>query len=204
MKYKKIIVSVIVIIILLGIKVLTQNQGIKIEETEDNIEEKEIEIKVEDKKTQEKEEINSIKVHVSGEVIRPGIVQIEQESRVADAIEIVGGLTETADLDQINLAQILEDGMKIYVPSVNEDRRENIMNTGVESRTQNKKTGIININTATVDELDTLPGIGKSTANKIISYREEKGKFKSIEEIMEVSGIGDAKFDSIKKLIDVK
>ena len=201
MKYKKIIISAVVITILFGIKVFAENEGIKIEKTVNNIEEQNIkeEDKIEKKEEEEKTQNKNIKVHVSGQVIRPGIVEIEENSRVADAIEIVGGLTNTANLDEINLAQILEDGMKIYVPNINEK-----VETEIKSTNTKNTPSIINLNTATIQELDTLPGIGESTANKIVTYREENGKFKNIEEIMDVSGIGEAKFESIKKLIEVK
>lgn len=162
-----------------------------------------------------------IKVHVAGYVINPGVLELPVESRISDAIEEAGGLTEEADISKINLAYLIEDGMKIYIPNHTEIEEEKNMNTseikeeeyinessGLRneeiSGTENKKNEKININTATQKDLETLPGIGSATALKIISYRNENGKFKDIEDIKNVKGIGDSKFENIKNLICVK
>ena len=216
MKYinkKQKIVLFIIIIITLGIAYYTYT--IKIND-QFNIEEQNLE--VEENKIKEsnkiEEETTKIVVHVSGAVRNEGIVELKEKSRIADAIEMVGGVTEDAYMKDVNLATILEDGMKIYIPtkeevekqgenindSVSKDTNLDIYNNGSNTRKKNNK---VNINTATKEELDTLPGIGESTANKIISYREEKGNFKSIEEIKEVSGIGDSKYEQIKNLIEI-
>lgn len=145
----------------------------------------------------EKEDIQeTIKVHICGEVINPGLIEIEVGSRIADAIDFVGGTTDFADISKINLAYILSDGEKIYIPNINDEDFEN-----QSSLSGNTK---ININTATVEQLQTLDGIGQSTAETIISYREENGKFTSIEDIKNVSGIGESKFEKIKEKICVK
>lgn len=156
----------------------------------------------------EMEEIKEkIKIHIAGAVNKEGLYELEEEQRIADAIEIAGGLKNDADLSDINLASKLEDGMKIYIPTVNETTNENINTENTyatqNSNTQEKATDKININTASESELDTLPGIGPSTALKIIKYREENGKFKSIEDIKEVSGIGESKYEQIKDLIKI-
>lgn len=216
MKYinkKQKIVLFIIIIITLGIAYYTYT--IKIND-QFNIEEQNLE--VEENKIEEsnkiEEETTKIVVHVSGAVRNEGIVELKEKSRIADAIEMVGGVTEDAYMKDVNLATILEDGMKIYIPtkeevekqrentndSVSKDTNLDIYNNSSNTRKKNNK---VNINTATKEELDTLPGIGESTANKIISYREEKGNFKSIEEIKEVSGIGDSKYEQIKNLIEI-
>ena len=223
MKYinkKQKIVLFIIIIITLGIAYYTYT--IKIND-QFNIEEQNLE--VEENKIEEsnkiEEETTKIVVHVSGAVrnegiveLKEGIVELKEKSRIADAIEMVGGVTEDAYMKDVNLATILEDGMKIYIPtkeevekqrentndSVSKDTNLDIYNNSSNTRKKNNK---VNINTATKEELDTLPGIGESTANKIISYREEKGNFKSIEEIKEVSGIGDSKYEQIKNLIEI-
>ena len=162
-----------------------------------------------------------IKVHVAGYVINPGVLELPVESRISDAIEEAGGLTEEADISKINLAYLIEDGMKIYIPNHTEIEEEKNMNTseikeeeyinessGLRneeiSGTENKKNEKININTATQKDLETLPGIGSATALKIISHRNENGKFKDIEDIKNVKGIGDSKFENIKNLICVK
>ncbi len=162
---------------------------------------------------EESKEEEKIVVHITGAVNKEGIVELQEGARIADAIEKAGGTKENADIKNINLATILEDGVKVHIPTVEETQanNENInvednassqINTGTKEFTSNTKTqGKININTATEEELDTLPGIGPSTAAKIIDYRKENGKFKNIEEIKEVSGIGDAKYEKIKELI---
>ena len=216
MKYinkKQKIVLFIIIIITLGIAYYTYT--IKIND-QFNIEEQNLE--VEENKIKEsnkiEEETTKIVVHVSGAVRNEGIVELKEKSRIADAIEMVGGVTEDAYMKDVNLATILEDGMKIYIPtkekvekqgenindSVSKDTNLDIYNNGSNTSKKNNK---VNINTASKEELDTLPGIGESTANKIINYRKENGKFKTIEEIKEVSGIGDSKFEDIKDLIEV-
>lgn len=162
-------------------------------------------------------------VHVSGAVNKEGIVELKVNSRIDDAIEKAGGLREDAYIDNVNLAYVLEDGMKIYIPNIKEkekiknemqDENTYVTNTsGVKveksenntnensNKNSNKK---VNINEATQSDLETLPGIGPSTASKIITYRKENGKFKSIEDIKNVSGIGDSKYNSIKDLISIK
>jgi len=140
-------------------------------------------------------------------LILRGIIKIEEGSRLADAIEAAGGLTENADVNKINLAYVIQDGQKINIPNVNsvennsyitENIGENII---IEDITTN--TRLVNINMATQTELEALSGIGPSTALKIIQYRNENGKFKSIEDIKNVPGIGDSKFEAIKNEICV-
>lgn len=174
----------------------------------DNIVESEEEIPTED-------EEEMIVVHVIGQVNNPGVVRINYGARIADIIEAAGGNTEIADLDKINLAYIVEDGQKIYIPSKEETANvleftdnqyisdeagyNEFVNSGDSSNSSK-----ININTATKSQLETLPGVGESTAQKIIDYREQNGKFKNIEDIKNVSGIGDAKYNNIKEYICIK
>lgn len=161
-----------------------------------------------------------ILVHISGAVNKEGIVELKVGSRVADAIDKAGGIKEEADIEEINLAYPLEDGMKIKIPTkqekskqtneIQEEKIENYVTTssGVSSEVsedkKSKEKTQVNINTATQTELETLPGIGPSTAIKIITHREEKGKFSKTEDIKEVSGIGESKYHKIKDLIRVK
>lgn len=152
-------------------------------------------------------------VHITGAVKNWGIIELPTNSRIADAIEKAGGLTEESDISNVNLAYILEDGMKVRIPSINdivEDgkqeenyiSKENGENVVDFSKNNSKSVNdVVNINTATQTELETLPGIGTSTALKIVNYRNENGKFESIEDIKNVSGIGEAKFNNIKRLI---
>lgn len=152
---------------------------------------------------------NQIIIHIIGEVKNPGIVQLKIGERIVDAIEKAGGTTDDADLSKINLAYKVEDGQKIYIPSTeDEDIIEDMYITKNSGQTGiNEKNGeegsAININTATQTELEQLPGIGPSTSLKIIQYRDENGKFGDVEDIKNVPGIGDAKFDNIKEHICV-
>lgn len=153
------------------------------------------------------EEKNEIVVHITGAIKQEGVYKLEENSRLTDIVELAGGLREDADMSKINLALILEDGMKINIPSINENLEESedkvVENTIDINKSENNKTKKININTASKEELDTLPGIGEATAQKIIEYRNKNGKFSNIEEIKEVSGIGDSKFEKIKDYIKV-
>ena len=143
----------------------------------------------------------NIIVHITGCVENEGIVELEEGSRIADAIEASGGLTLDANLENVNLAYQLQDGQKIKIPSNIEDEEDTVQEEIIISDEQNEEE--ININIATQTELETIPGIGPSTALKIIEYRTKNGKFKTIEDIKNVSGIGEAKFETIKDYICV-
>lgn len=169
---------------------------------------------------------NKIVIYIIGEVKQEGVYKLDENSRISDAIEKAGGTKENADLSQINLAYKIEDGMRIYIPKKGElvqdkekieDKTQEIVtgkstditnttsvNTNL-STNKKSKTDIekINLNKATQTELETLPGIGPSTAEKIIAYRKENGNFKNIEDIMNVNGIGESKYNKIKDLISV-
>ena len=148
--------------------------------------------------------IEEIIVHIDGEVLNPGIVYLSTEARITDAISAAGGLTDLADTSKINLAYPLQDGQKVYIPSINDAPAESYIQSdaGNDVIVQDKSsTSLININSATQSELDSLPGIGPSTASKIIDYRNKNGSFKAIEDLMNVSGIGEAKFDNICQYI---
>ncbi len=159
---------------------------------------------VEDKISNE----NTVTIHVIGEVNYPGVVVLKEGARIVDAIEAAGGEKEEADLNRINLAYILNDGEKIYIPNKNDnnDIGEYLITDGENSALSinSEDTIIVNINTASVEELIKLPGIGEATANKIIGYRKENGKFKEPEELKNVPGIGDSKYKNIKDMIKVK
>jgi competence protein ComEA len=139
------------------------------------------------------------------------VYELPPDSRVGDAIEAAGGWTAEANTAVINLAQPLLDGMQIYVPSHDEVTAVPVpVVAGPATATQPGSDtavtvagGLVNINTAGLEELDALPGIGPSTAQKILDYRDESGRFNTIEELMNVSGIGEAKFNSVKDLITV-
>lgn len=173
-------------------------------------------VESEQSKTNETANIEeTIVVHITGEVKKEGVIYLKKGARIVDAIKEAGGETKEADLSQVNLAYELQDGQKIYIPNKNEKisqyiigkngetMNDNSANTGNESTSYNKEGAKVNINTATQNELDGLPGIGPALAQRIIDFREENGNFKSIEDIQNVKGIGNSKFDEIKDKIVV-
>lgn len=203
-KEKKGVFIVGLIIVLLAITYI-----IKSNSSDTNIENQEVLIKdnVEDDKI--KEEAIVI-VHIAGAVKSPGIVKLKEGSRVEDAIKEAGGLLDDADISNINLAYIVEDGTKIKIPSssekdeTNEINSENYITDSIGNDIQNTgKRKVININTASQTDFETLEGIGSSLANKIIEYRNKNGKFKSIDDLKNISGIGESKFEKIKDYIKV-
>ena len=150
--------------------------------------------------------ISKIKVHITGEVLKQGLIELDEGSRIADAINEAGNITEFADLSKVNLAYELSDGQKVYIPSIKDETEEYISESAGESVLEDEdvKDGKININTADIDLLQTINGVGESLASKIIDYRKQNGKFKSIEDLKNVSGIGDKKFEDIKDKVIVK
>lgn len=175
-----------------------------------------------------------IYIYITGEVNAPGVVILNEGSRIVDAINAAGGTTAKANVTKVNLVYVLEDGMKVNIPNDNDLKNNpdfeyitlnsgdggredypggasstwssssNGSNLSTNSRSgSERKYSIVNINTATQTELETLPGIGPSLALKIINYRKENGKFSSIEEIKNVSGIGESKFENLKRYITV-
>ena len=141
-----------------------------------------------------------------GAVNKPGIVEAPADSRLYEIIELAGGFTENADQTAINLAVTVVDEEKIIIPykESSTTKKETQKINQLFEETHSNNSGKININTASVEELKTLSGIGESTAEKIVNYRKENSKFEKIEDIKNVSGIGDAKFNSIKDKIVVK
>lgn len=132
-------------------------------------------------------------VHVAGAVRKPGMYELGPEARVADAIEAAGGALPKADVDLVNLAQILTDGMKIEVPVTGDGAP-----SAVAPADASTGTALVSINSAGLAGLETLPGVGPVTAQAIISHREETGPFSSLEGLLEVSGIGPATFAEIR------
>ena len=153
-------------------------------------------------------EEKEIVIHITGAVKEQGIVKVKEKSRILDVINQAGGITEEADLSKINLAYAVKDGQKIYVPNINDDiGLEYITEEAGENVIEdvfNKGNEKVNINTAGQTELETLSGVGPSTALKIINYRKENGNFEKIEDLKNVPGIGDAKFESLKESICVR
>lgn len=148
----------------------------------------------------EEKEISKIVVDIKGEVKNPNIYWLQEGCIIEDLINEAGGITEKGDLSRINRAEKLNNHQVVIIPNVNdkESEADNII-----SSSSNGNEEKININTASVNELDTLSGIGPSKAEAIIKYREEKGSFKKIEEIKNVTGIGEAIFEKFKENITI-
>lgn len=148
-------------------------------------------------------------VHITGAIQNAGVIELEKGSRIIDAVNEAGGFTETADTEKINLAYELKDGVKIYIPNINDEESANSKEYITDSsgslptieENKTEKILLININKASQSELESLPGIGPSIALKIILYRQENGNFLQIEDIKNVQGIGESKFENIKQFI---
>jgi competence protein ComEA len=156
-------------------------------------------------------EVPPLIIHITGAVKSPGVYQLKSTDRIVDAVKIAGGATEEANLDLINLAALLKDGQKIIVPSkiYNENGEEiskNIDNNAevMYSSSSGSASGKININTANATMLQTLSGIGPALSERIIEYRNQNGFFGVIDDIKDVPGIAEKKFEGIKDLICVQ
>ena len=178
-------------------------------------------------KEEKKEVINKIKVDIKGNVANPGVIELDEGSRVIDAIKVAGGLLDNSNTELINLSMKLKDEMTIIIYTNKEinDYKKNLNKKEIvyvevpicpdkindacinkDTKNSSKKdiqNEKVSINTATIDELQKIPGIGASKANDIISYREKNGSFNTIEDIKQVSGIGDALFEKIKDNITI-
>lgn len=147
-------------------------------------------------------------VDAAGAVVHPGLYRLPAGSRVADLVDAAGGLTAEADLDRLNLAAPLEDGHRIYVPRVGEPEPPVVDDSGPGSGGDATGTGPtpddpVDLNTATLADLDELPGIGPATAEAIIHYRDDHGPFSTVDQLLEVPGIGDVKLAAIRDLVGV-
>ncbi len=158
--------------------------------------EQEQDTSLEEQTAQIKETEKEILVHVCGAVKNPGVYRIEEGSRICDIIALAGGGTEDSVVDSLNLARVLKDGERIFVPTIQEAETIEVL--------EEKGSQKINLNTATKEQLMTLSGIGEAKAEDIIAYRAENGDFQTIEDIMKISGIKEAAFQKIKDKIMVK
>lgn len=176
-------------------------------------------------------EIKKMYVDIKGAVKKPGVYQVNEENIINDVINLAGGLLDKAYVENINLSKKVQDELVIYVYTKNEIKKNNLQenqtcssnnyiitectenkvsiitsnenNENNENNNSSVSSSLININIASIEELTTLPGIGESKAQNIINYREENGYFKTIDEIKNVNGIGEATFDQLKKYITV-
>ena len=148
-------------------------------------------------------------VHVDGAVAAPGVVELfGADLRVYDAVTAAGGLLEDADTSQVNLAEPLSDGAKIHIPHADEEPAEQALPVVGQAETSGATgagggTALVNINTASVEELQTLSGVGEVTARAIVDEREQNGPYATVEDIMRVSGIGEKKFAKFRDCICV-
>lgn len=140
-------------------------------------------------------------VHVDGAVGHPGVHELHVGARVADAIDAAGGLDGDADRRALNLAQLVGDGQRIWVPRVGEDDPVAVVSGGDGSGSDAATTGLVSLSTASASVLEGLPGIGPSLASAIVEHRAREGGFESVEDLLAVAGIGPAKLDAIRELV---
>lgn len=140
-----------------------------------------------------------IKVHVKGEVNQPGVYQLPADSRMIDAIQAAGGAKAGVNVDQLNLAALLTDGGEVVVATTGQQEKDG-GNAGVAVAADGK----VNLNTATVEELDKLPGIGSTRAKAIVQYREEQGRFLQVDDLKNVPGFGMKLVDQVRDKVKVQ
>lgn len=194
--------SVLFVCLIIGMGLFWMSrQGEEVEEADTSLAETTIlPQEVEDKTTVS----TVIYVDVKGEVHHPGVYQMKAENRVKDLIEAAGGFTPLADNQKLNLAQLLEDQMVIIVPQKGEEVNSELAQSPASQKKEVGKEGKVNINTATVEELKTLKGIGEKKAEAIIEYRKKNGSFKNKEELMKVRGIGKKLYESFQERVIVQ
>lgn len=150
------------------------------------------------------EEKELIIIHITGAVQEPGVYILEEGARVYEAVEKAGGQSDDADLEMINLAEPLYDGQPVYVPRISDRDSFHISDGNIyRGGLQHLKDGKININIANKSQLETLPGIGSVKAQSIIDYREKNGPFKSVDDLLKVTGIGEKTLENLGDLITV-
>jgi len=206
---EKISIIVLVVIIIIGLGVIlykntAYKENVVINPSSDNLE----------NNSTVKVDSQPIIIHIVGAIKNPGVYKLKQNDRVIDAVKIAGGETEEANLDAINLAAFIKDGQKIIVPYRMYNKPNDEINGNISKNTEevyyfnsslsSSSSGKININTANTATLQTLSGIGPVLSDKIIEYRKENGLFGVIDDIKNVSGIGEKKFEGIKDLICVQ
>jgi competence protein ComEA len=140
-------------------------------------------------------------IYINGEVKKPGVYKLKNESRIEDLVNIAGGFNETADKSKLNLAKKLKDEDYIFVDKKN---NTNVPSGGGNTNSNTSQDGKVNINSASKEQLKTVPGIGDVTAQKIIDYREKSGAFNSVEDLKKVGRIGDKTLEKIKEKIEVR
>lgn len=228
-KKHKYIITIIIILIIIGIsffrikKLKETNQEYNITKNENIIVDNTI-IKTEEETQEQIKE--TVKIDIKGQIKNPGVYELNKGTRIIDAINIAGGLTDIANTSLINLSKLLEDQMVIIIYSEEEVLNSNVkeietvfkvvekecicpviendgcINTEIDKESNEQTNKLVNINTASLEELMTLPNVGESKAKSIIEYREEN-KFTTIEDVINVSGIGETLFEKIKAFITI-
>lgn len=199
---KKNFLFVIIVLIVISIVIILKFQETKSNYTEDendilNLLEKE-ESNLELTSENIEEETTYI-VDIKGEINRPGVYEVNTTSRVNDVIQLAGGFTDEADQNFVNLAQKVQDEMVIIIPKIGEEHQ---ILSGSSNMTIDDSR--VNINQASKDELETLPGIGPAKAQAILDFREENGSFKEVEDLLQVNGIGEKTLENLIEYIDVR
>lgn len=146
---------------------------------------------------QEHPAARDVYVYICGEVVAPGVYEVASESRIYDVLLLAGGFTKDAAEEAVNLAEPVTDGMQVIIPTKEAEQQK-------KTEEVRSRSGMVNINTATAEELCSLPGVGESRAQDIITYRTKHGAFQTIEEIMQVSGIKEGLFEKIKDKIYIE
>lgn len=157
--------------------------------------------------------VGPLVVHVAGAVASPGVVRVAAGGRVVDAVRAAGGLRSDADADRVNLAAPLTDGQRVVVPAVGQEIPAEVLPSGLaapgaagpggRTGSPDVPAGPIDLNAATAEQLDTLPGVGPSTAAAILAHRDESGPFRSVDDLLDVRGIGEAKLEALRDLVVV-
>lgn len=201
-KNKYFLVTIILVFTLLTVMVINLNANSKeyiIGDTDSSTIQDESIADDAEKENYEQEENSKVTVFVSGEVLNQRVVEIEKGKRLIDAVEICGGLTEKADLNAVNLALVLEEEGHYIIPAIGDTNVVNATNLNQ----MNSSSNLVNINSADIELLKTLPGVGDVLGQRILDKREELGKFTSIDQLNDVSGIGDKKFSDIKDKVTI-
>ena len=201
-KNKYLLITIILVFTLITVMVINLNANSKeyiIGDTDSSTIQDESIADDAEKENYEQEENSKVTIFVSGEVLNQRVVELEKGKRLIDAVEICGGLTEKADLNAVNLALVLEEEGHYIIPAIGDTNVVNATNLNQ----MNSSSNLVNINSADIEILKTLPGVGDVLGQRILDKREELGKFTSIDQLNDVSGIGDKKFSDIKDKVTI-
>lgn len=212
--YLSVFILILIAIIILSLLTIKQSHDAKVKENilkavlsssqdSDNASNLKVSSDEDPDKSGEEKTVEKIKVYICGEINKAGVYEINKNTRIIDLIELAGGAKSDAFLEAINLAEILTDSQKIYVPSKLEASNSGNNNFQNGSSQISDKGKLVNINFAGLNELELLPGIGPELAQRIIDYRNNAGSFKSKEDLKNVSGIGEKKFEALKDFITI-